>query len=40
MPRAALQREPIYHISKDVEITFTGVELRADSDELVFALVL
>nr|BAE19726.2 TrfA [Sphingomonas sp. A1] len=27
-------------ISKDVEITVTGVELRADSDELVFAQVL
>ena len=40
VPRAALQREPIYHISKDVEITFTGIELRADSDELVFAQVL
>ena len=40
VPRAALQREAIYHISKDVEITFTGIELRADSDELVFAQVL
>jgi len=40
VPRAALQRETIYHVSKEVEITFTGVELRADSDELVFAQVL
>lgn len=40
VPREALQRQPIFHINKDVEITFTGIELRADSDELVFAQVL
>ncbi|WP_039816534.1 plasmid replication initiator TrfA [Xanthomonas arboricola] len=40
VPRAAYQRHPIYHISKDVEITYTGIELRADDDELIFAQVL
>lgn len=40
VPRAALQGHPIYHVNKDVEITYTGIELRADDDELVFAQVL
>jgi hypothetical protein len=40
VPRAALQGQSIYHINKDVEITYTGIELRADDDELVFAQVL
>lgn len=40
VPRAALQGHSIYHINKDVEITYTGIELRADDDELVFAQVL
>ncbi|KGK67416.1 plasmid replication initiator TrfA [Xanthomonas citri] len=37
VPRAALQGQSIYHVNKDVEITYTGIELRADDDELVFA---
>ena len=40
VPRAALQGQLIYHVNKDVEITYTGIELRADDDELVFAQVL
>jgi hypothetical protein len=40
VPRAALQRESIFHVSKDVTMTYTGIELRADTDELVFAQVL
>lgn len=40
VPRAALQRAHIYHINDDVEITYSGIELRADTDELVFAQVL
>jgi len=40
VPRAALQGQSIYHVHKDVEITYTGIELRADDDELVFAQVL
>ena len=40
VPRAALQGQSIYHVNKDVEITYTGIELRADDDELVFAQVL
>lgn len=40
VPRAALQGQSIYHVNRDVEITYTGIELRADDDELVFAQVL
>nr|AAA17040.1 L-TrfA [Plasmid R751] len=40
VPRPALQGQSIYHVNKDVEITYTGIELRADDDELVFAQVL
>lgn len=40
VPRAALQGQVIYHVNKDVEITYTGIELRADDDELVLAQVL
>lgn len=40
VPRAALQGQPIFHVYKDVQITYTGIELRADDDELVFAQVL
>ncbi len=40
VPRAAINGELIYHVNKDVQITYTGIELRADSDELVFAQVL
>lgn len=38
--RAALQGHPIYHVNKDVSITYTGVELRAEDDELVWQQVL
>jgi len=40
VPRAALQNHPVYHVNKDVSITYTGVELRADDDELVWQQVL
>lgn len=40
VPRAALQGHEIYHLHQDVSITFTGVELRADDDELVWQQVL
>ncbi|HDS7253931.1 TPA: replication initiator protein A [Escherichia coli] len=39
-PREALQKKEIYHINKDVRITYTGLELRADDDELVWQQVL
>lgn len=39
-PRAALQNHLIYHVNKDVTITYTGVELRAEDDELVWQQVL
>ena len=35
-PRAALQGAPIFHIEKAVRITYTGIELRADDDELLW----
>jgi TrfA protein len=34
--RAAYEQKAIYHYNNDVLITFTGVELRADDDELVW----
>lgn len=40
VPRAALQSEPIYSIGNDVNITYTGVELRAEDDELVWQQVM
>lgn len=39
-PRMALQNHSIYHVNKDVTITYTGVELRAEDDELVWQQVL
>lgn len=39
-PRVALQNHAIYHVNKDVTITYTGVELRAEDDELVWQQVL
>jgi hypothetical protein len=39
-PRQALQNHPLFHVNKDVEITYTGVELRAEDDELVWQQVL
>lgn len=40
VPRALLQQETIYHVSKDVTMTYSGAELRADDDELVWMQVL
>ncbi|MDF7677065.1 plasmid replication initiator TrfA [Neisseriaceae bacterium ESL0693] len=40
VPREALQSEEIFHVNKDVSITYTGVELRAEDDELVWQQVL
>jgi hypothetical protein len=39
-PRDMLDRQPIYHVNKDVSITYTGWELRAYDDELVLHQVL
>jgi len=38
--REALQSKEIFHINKDVTITYTGVELRAEDDELVWQQIL
>jgi hypothetical protein len=38
--RVVLQGAPIFHIEKQVKITFTGIELRADDDELVWEQIL
>lgn len=38
--REALQQKPIYHVNKDVSITYTGIELRADDDEIIWQQVL
>ncbi|OLL27284.1 TrfA protein [Burkholderia sp. SRS-W-2-2016] len=38
--RLAYEQKAIYHYNNDVLITFTGVELRADDDELVWQQVL
>ena len=40
VPREALQNELIYSIGGDVKITYTGVELRAEDDELVWQQVM
>lgn len=34
--RRALKREKVYHLHEQVSILFTGIELRADDDELVW----
>lgn len=39
-PRAALQGHAIYHVNEGVNITYTGIELRADDDELVWQQVM
>lgn len=36
IPRAALKNAEVFHIHKQVKITFTGIELRAEDDELVW----
>lgn len=40
MPRAVRERHTVFHVNKDVQITYTGIELRADDDELVWQQVL
>jgi hypothetical protein len=35
-PRASMQGALVFHIEKSVKISFTGIELRADDDELVW----
>lgn len=39
-PRASLQGAVLYHVEKAVKVTFTGIELRADDDELVWQQIL
>lgn len=39
VPRAACEDKHIFHYNKEVEITYTGVELRSDDDELVWVQV-
>jgi len=39
-PRVAMQRDNIYHLHRDVTISYTGVELRASDDELVWLQVI
>lgn len=39
-PRAALQGAVLFHVEKSVSVTFTGIELRADDDELVWLQIL
>ena len=39
-PREVRQQHVICHVNKDVLITYTGIELRADDDELVWQQVL
>lgn len=38
--RASLQGVTVFHIEKAVKVTFTGIELRADDDELVWQQIL
>ena len=39
-PRASFQGAVIFHVEKTVRISYTGVELRADDDELVWQQIL
>jgi hypothetical protein len=39
-PRQSLQNSVIFHMEKAVRVTFTGIELRADDDELVWQQIL
>ncbi len=39
-PREVRQQHVIFHVNKNVLITYTGIELRADDDELVWQQVL
>lgn len=38
--RQSMERHQIFHVHKEVKITYTGVELRADDDELVWQQIL
>ncbi|ARQ77112.1 hypothetical protein B6D87_23165 (plasmid) [Pseudomonas fragi] len=38
--RAACEDKLIYHYNQEIEITYTGIELRADDDELVWQQIL
>lgn len=40
VPRAVYQNELIFHTDKGVKITYTGIELRAEDDELVWLQIL
>jgi hypothetical protein len=39
-PREVRLQHMIFHVNKDVQITYTGIELRADDDELVWQQIL
>lgn len=39
-PRASMQGAVVFHVERAVKIVFTGIELRADDDELVWQQVL
>lgn len=39
-PRRQLMDEELYHLSNDVTLTYSGIELRADDDELVWLQVI
>lgn len=39
-PRKTLVRERIFHVTEHVSIVYTGIELRADDDELVWLQIL
>ena len=38
--REACDNKAIYHVNKDVSINYTGIELRAEDDELVWQQIL
>jgi hypothetical protein len=40
IPRAALESHEIFHANQDSKITYTGIELRAEDDELVWQQVM
>lgn len=39
-PRRSLQGEKLFHLSEDVSVTFTGIELRAEDDEIIWLQIL
>lgn len=38
--RVAMEQRPVFHLDKHINVYFTGVELRADDDELVWQQIL